>query len=77
MVFFYCIYGLIDFAVIFLAIVQSLYVLITGEPQQDLQRFGAALGQYLKDIVSYLSWNREQKPFPFEDWPASRDREDI
>lgn len=66
---FYFVFALSEFLVIFIAIFQSLYVLIAGEPQQDVRRFGGTLGRYVDSIISYISWNSNEKPFPFSDWP--------
>lgn len=66
---FYFVFALSEFLVIFIAVFQSLYVLIAGEPQQDVRRFGGTLGRYIESIIGYISWNKNEKPFPFSDWP--------
>ena len=53
------------------AIIQFLSVLATGRNNPRLTVFGAALGRYFQQLVRFLTYNTETKPFPFSDWPAS------
>jgi hypothetical protein len=69
---FYFAYSLSRFVVAFLAIFQAIYVLFTGSPQPDLRRFGASLGRFSEQVVAYISWASDDKPFPFADWPNQR-----
>lgn len=51
-------------------IVQFFWVLFTGEANEKLKRFGQALSTYTYQIVLYLTFNTEERPFPFDiDWP--------
>lgn len=48
-----------------------LWVLFTGETNDQLRQAGRALAAYLAAIVRYLTYNAEEKPYPFgADWPA-------
>ena len=48
-----------------------LWVLFTGEPNEQLRQVGRSLAGYFGDIVRFLTYNTETKPFPFgADWPA-------
>jgi len=49
--------------------VQLLIVLSTGERNMQLVGFGENLGQYLKQIVDYICFVNDEKPFPFSDFP--------
>lgn len=51
--------------------VQLIIVLLTGERNMQLVNFGANLGVYLKQIVDYVCFVEDDKPFPFEDFPSS------
>ena len=42
------------------------FVLLTGEPNQKLKRAGQVLAAYLADIVNYLTYNTDTRPFPFD-----------
>lgn len=54
-----------------LVIVQFLFSLITGEDNQHLRRFGHSLSTYIYDVLKFLCYSSEEKPFPFADWPVS------
>lgn len=51
--------------------VQFLFSLITGEDNQHLRRFGHSLSTYIYDVLKFLCYSSEEKPFPFADWPVS------
>ncbi len=51
-------------------VVQFFWVLFTGETNQKLQIFGRSLATYTNQIILYLTFNTEERPFPFDvDWP--------
>ncbi|MBF7729479.1 DUF4389 domain-containing protein [Pseudomonas sp. N040] len=41
-----------------------------GAPNPALLEFGDSLSQYLAQIGRFGSFNSEEKPWPFADWPA-------
>jgi len=53
-----------------LVAVQFVFSLITGEDNQHLRRFGHSLSTYIYDVLKFLCYSSEEKPFPFADWPA-------
>lgn len=53
-----------------LVVAQFLFSLITGEDNQHLRRFGHSLSTYIYDVLKFLCYSSEEKPFPFADWPA-------
>lgn len=55
----------------FVVVFQFLSVLFTRETQKNLLEFGASLAEYVRQIVAYLTFNSEEKPFPFGDWPVA------
>ena len=70
MVLFYVIYRIVDILVLLVAVSQWLYVLLTGDANNSLSRFAGGLAGYVAQIIAYLSYNSEEKPFPFSDWPS-------
>ena len=51
-------------------VVQFFWVLFTGKTNQKLQVFGKSSATYTNQIILYLTFNTEERPFPFEiDWP--------
>ncbi|WP_049630008.1 DUF4389 domain-containing protein [Cellvibrio sp. pealriver] len=51
---------------------QFLFSLITGEDNQHLRRFGHSLSTYIYDVLKFLCYSSEEKPFPFADWPTGK-----
>ena len=59
--------------IVFLAVVvlQFLWVLFTAETNKQLTDLGQSLATYTYQIMRYLSFNSEDKPFPFNaEWPT-------
>jgi hypothetical protein len=54
-----------------LVVAQFLFSLITGDDNPHLRRFGQSLSTYIYDVLKFLCYSSEEKPFPFADWPAS------
>ena len=52
-------------------IFQICYALITGSPHRPLTALGKSLAIYTYEIVLYLTFNSDVRPFPFDaDWPS-------
>lgn len=52
------------------------YRLFYGAPNSGLQGFGDSLSQYLQQIGRFGTFNTEEKPWPFADWPTPRAPQD-
>lgn len=64
------IYGLSRLVLGAVVILQFLWVLFTGGPNARLTGLGQSLATYTYQIVRYLTFNTDSRPFPFdEDWP--------
>ena len=50
-------------------IIQFVMKLLIDAPNPRLISFGSSLGCYLQQIVEFLTFATEEKPFPFSDWP--------
>ena len=52
-------------------LLQFSWVLLSGETNKSLENFGQSLATYTYQIISYLTFNTEERPFPFDlDWPV-------
>jgi hypothetical protein len=50
---------------------QFFWVLLSGETNKSLENFGQSLATYTYQIISYLTFNTEERPYPFDlEWPA-------
>lgn len=54
-----------------LMIAQMLFVIITGESNANLRSLGIALSAYIFQIVQFMSYVTDVKPFPFSDFPKA------
>jgi hypothetical protein len=52
-----------------LVVVQLAIVLFTGTPHAMIKQFSQQLSRYLYQIAQYVSFNSEEQPFPFSNWP--------
>jgi hypothetical protein len=68
-------YAVARLVVAVVVVLQFLHVLFTGETNPRLKDLGLSLARYVYQIVEYLTFNTEVRPFPFDaEWPpATRD----
>lgn len=65
------IYGLSRIVVAAVIVLQFFWVLFTGETNARLKGLGHSLATYTYQLVLYLTFNTDERPFPFDqDWPA-------
>ncbi len=64
-------YGVAELLLFVTAVFQFLCLLVTGKTLDRLRIFGESLGRYFYQIVRYLTFNTEEKPYPFSDWPGA------
>ena len=76
MVIFYLIVSLASMVATAVVVLGFFWVLFTGEANAHLRRFGGGLAAYIADVIRYLTYNTETKPFPFEgEWPSAGSEE--
>jgi len=63
-------YSLAGTVLFVVAVLQFIFVLLGGAPNIRLLTFGHSLGSYVQQLVNFQSFNTEEKPFPFADWPS-------
>ncbi len=54
---------------------QLLASLFSGQPNDQLSRFGRNLARYLQQIIVFMTFATEEKPFPFTPWPDEPDEQ--
>jgi hypothetical protein len=57
----------------FVVLIQFGFLLITGQVNKNLKGFNKEIGLFLYDMIKYLSFQTNVKPFPFRDWPYDED----
>jgi len=66
----YCIIFYIAwFILIAIGILQLLSNIIFKNPNNNLTTFGLSLSIYIQQIVRFVTYNTEDKPFPLDSWP--------
>jgi hypothetical protein len=69
--FFMLLFAIIFYAVFFVtcvvAIIQFVARLMSGKPLASLADFNVTLSDYARDLVAYLTYASERKPFPFKE----------
>ena len=50
-------------------VIQFVMVLLNDVPNVRLVSLGRGLGNYLRQIVNFLTFASEELPFPFSAWP--------
>ena len=73
MAIFVIIFNLVEILLAALVIFQVLVLLFTGEKNRRLLGFGSRLTMYVYRILQFLTFNSEEKPFPFADWDSEDD----
>jgi hypothetical protein len=71
MVLFVLIYGIAEILVAAVAVLQLVFVLVTGKRNDQLLAFGGSLSTFVYQIMLFWTFRSEDKPFPFSDWPSS------
>ncbi len=66
---FWFVFYLTQFIVMGVAIGQCLFKLFTGHPNAQLLKLGHNLSQYIQEILSFVTFNTDRRPFPFNDFP--------
>ncbi len=64
------IYSVTEIVIVAVVVVQFGFVLISGDRNQKLLNFGAGLSKFIYQILQYVTFNSEDKPFPFSGWPS-------
>ena len=69
MLLFVVIYYVSELVLFAVAALQFLWKLFSGDVNERLTAFGANLADFIRQIARFLTFNTEQMPFPFSDWP--------
>ena len=70
MILFAVAFNVTEAVIVAIVVFQFLCKLVTGDANERLREFGHNIGLYLGEIVAYLTYHTEEKPFPFAAWPS-------
>ncbi len=71
MLLFVVIFNLAELVLGVAVLFQFVHALITGRSNARVGNLGESLGRYVYQILRYLTYNTEDRPFPFADWPGA------
>lgn len=54
-----------------LCALQFLFALLTGRDNANLRSLGGSISVFVHEALDFVSYNSEQKPFPFAPWPQN------
>ena len=63
------IYQVAEVVLIALVIIQFGFKLISGNLNESLLQFSASLSRFFYEILQFVTFNTDEKPFPFSSWP--------
>ena len=63
------IYGIAEVVVTAVIASQFCYTLVMGTSNRQLRDFGQDLSTFIYQIMLFLTFNSEDKPYPFGPWP--------
>jgi hypothetical protein len=75
MLLFAVVYNLLEIILLAVVLFQAFLTLITGSRNQRLLRFGGQLSTFFYQILQYLTYNSDETPFPFAEWPSNKSSE--
>jgi hypothetical protein len=61
-----------QFVIWIIAAIQLLLSIFMGKPNQNLLNFGKGLSAFVYQIMQYLVYSVDDKPYPFTPWPGSQ-----
>ena len=51
-------------------VLQFALVLVFGKDNENLRNLGQSLGKWVYQAIMFLTFNSNDKPFPFDEWPV-------
>lgn len=65
-------YRVASLVLLVISVLQFLKTLFTGTPFPQLQLFGGSLADYNRELVAFLSFESDVRPFPVGPWPDQK-----
>ncbi|WP_051786466.1 DUF4389 domain-containing protein [Endozoicomonas numazuensis] len=73
MVLFYMVANIAGVLILIVSVVQVVHGFFKSEPNSRLLEFSASLNQYFYQIIQFMTYNLDTKPYPFSDWPGDKE----
>lgn len=72
MLLFTVLYFIAEVVIFAVAVYQFLSVLFTGSKDEKILNLGKSLSAYVYQVLQFLTFNTETKPYPMSDWPEAK-----
>jgi len=69
MIFFIIVYGFSKVLIFAVMLFQFITIVLTGKTNEQLLKFSQSLSTFIYQIMIFLTFVSEQRPFPFNAWP--------
>jgi hypothetical protein len=70
MIVFFMVQHIVRWLIGMIALIQFVLTLVTGSLNANLVSFASSLSTYGYQIMLFLTYVKDDKPFPFSPWPA-------
>ncbi len=77
MLLFAAFYSIAEIVLLVVVVFQFLCKLVSGTTNERARAFGAQLSTYVYQTFMYLTYNTEERPFPFANWPTIHARAEL
>jgi hypothetical protein len=67
--FFAVAFQIIELLLLVLVLLQVVFRLITGSEKSNFSAFGEQLSCYVQQVIAYITFAKDEKPYPFSDFP--------
>ena len=64
-------YNIAEIVLMAIVIFQFGHKVITGAVNDKVLAMSKGLSRYIYDVFRYITYESEEKPFPFSDWPST------
>jgi hypothetical protein len=71
MVLFVITFNVAEIVLAFVVGLQILFKLATGRPLDTMIELGREIGDYLRQVVNFLTFASDDMPYPISPWPSS------
>lgn len=72
-VLFALLYSVTEIVLSILVVLQFGFKLVTCETNLKLSTFSKTINKYIFQLLQFVTFNQDKKPFPFSDWPSAQD----
>lgn len=68
---------IVSWLILLSALFQFVWNLFADTTNEPLKNFTKSLNSYFYQIINFLTFNTEVKPFPFEHWPREEHKAEV